>query len=139
MTPETAVLLLDTLGELRGCYAAADVAFVGGSLSPHYGGHSPVEPAVLGLPVLMGPHRLHFQEEAAALEAAGGLVTVADAAELAARVVAWLRRPGQRRRVGAQALAVVEANQGAASRALAWFESRCPGVLGAGEVSATTD
>ncbi|HEX9472911.1 MAG TPA: 3-deoxy-D-manno-octulosonic acid transferase, partial [Steroidobacteraceae bacterium] len=39
-----AVLLLDTMGELEGCYAAADVAFVGGSLVP-VGGHNLLEPA----------------------------------------------------------------------------------------------
>ena len=48
------VLLLDTLGELLDFYAAADVAFVGGSLVP-VGGHNLLEPAALGLPVLSGP------------------------------------------------------------------------------------
>ena len=42
------VLLLDTLGELENFYAAADVAFVGGSLVP-IGGHNLLEPAALGV------------------------------------------------------------------------------------------
>src|SRR6185312_15861990 len=44
------VLVLDTLGELMDFYAAADVAFVGGSLVP-IGGHNLLEPAAIGLPV----------------------------------------------------------------------------------------
>src|SRR5205823_12960914 len=46
-----AVLLLDSLGELLDFYAAADVAFVGGSLVP-IGGHNLLEPAALGVPIL---------------------------------------------------------------------------------------
>ncbi len=43
----TQVLLVDTVGELAALYAAADVAFVGGSLVP-VGGHNLLEPAALG-------------------------------------------------------------------------------------------
>src|SRR5205085_1377291 len=49
------VLLLDSLGELLDFYAAADVAFVGGSLVP-IGGHNLLEPAALGVPILTGPY-----------------------------------------------------------------------------------
>jgi 3-deoxy-D-manno-octulosonic-acid transferase len=49
------VLLLDTMGELLAAYACADAAFVGGSLRD-YGGHNPMEPAALGIPVLFGPY-----------------------------------------------------------------------------------
>ena len=49
------VLLLDTLGELLDFYAAADLAFVGGSLVP-VGGHNLLEPAALGVPILTGPY-----------------------------------------------------------------------------------
>ena len=48
--PAPAVLLIDEMGALLGWYAAADVAFVGGSLVPA-GGHNLIEPAML---VVMG-------------------------------------------------------------------------------------
>ncbi len=57
------VLLLDTLGELLYFYAAADVAFVGGSLAP-IGGHNLLEPAALGLPVLTGPNNSNGEDVA---------------------------------------------------------------------------
>ncbi|HEY3490845.1 MAG TPA: 3-deoxy-D-manno-octulosonic acid transferase [Candidatus Deferrimicrobiaceae bacterium] len=62
--PETArVLILDTVGELSGAYALADVAFVGGSLVP-VGGHNILEPACFGVPVMVGPHMDNFREMA---------------------------------------------------------------------------
>ena len=64
---EDAVFVIDTLGELLGFLAMADVAFVGGSLQP-VGGHNVLEPAALGLPVLVGPHMFNFAE-ATALQA----------------------------------------------------------------------
>ena len=48
------VVLVDTTGDLASLYAAADVAFVGGSLVS-IGGHNLLEPASFGLPVLTGP------------------------------------------------------------------------------------
>ena len=48
------MFLGDTLGELTLFYAAADAAFVGGSLVP-VGGHNALEPAALGLPIMTGP------------------------------------------------------------------------------------
>jgi 3-deoxy-D-manno-octulosonic-acid transferase len=59
--PDTAVFLGDSMGELLLFYAAADLAFVGGSLVAT-GGHNVLEPALLGLPVLFGPHMFNFTE-----------------------------------------------------------------------------
>lgn len=47
------LMVADTHGELPVLYAAADVAFVGGSLVPH-GGHNLYEPVAVGTPVLCG-------------------------------------------------------------------------------------
>jgi hypothetical protein len=52
----------DTTGELRKFTQLADVVFVGKSLAPHDGGQTPVEAAVLGKPLLHGPHMTNFRE-----------------------------------------------------------------------------
>lgn len=57
----TDVYLADTMGELKMLYAAADTAFVGGSMVP-VGGHNILEPAALGVPVMFGPHMSNFSE-----------------------------------------------------------------------------
>jgi 3-deoxy-D-manno-octulosonic-acid transferase len=50
------VLVVDRMGLLGLCYRLAEVAFVGGSLIPGIGGHTLIEPLVLGVPVVHGPH-----------------------------------------------------------------------------------
>jgi 3-deoxy-D-manno-octulosonic-acid transferase len=55
------VLILDTIGELTGCYKLARVALIGGSLVS-CGGHNPLEASVFGVPVLFGPHMDDFAE-----------------------------------------------------------------------------
>jgi 3-deoxy-D-manno-octulosonic-acid transferase len=115
--PDSEVLLLDTLGELMEFYAAADVAFVGGSLVG-VGGHNLLEPAALGLPVLAGPQQFNSPDIARILDEGGALTTVHAAADLAAALARLLGDPQQRARQGARARAAVEANRGAMVRLL---------------------
>ncbi|MEO6908791.1 MAG: glycosyltransferase N-terminal domain-containing protein, partial [Abditibacteriaceae bacterium] len=60
---ENAIIILDTVGELAEFYAAADVAFVGGSLIQR-GGHNVLEPVLVGVPVLFGPNMNNFRAAA---------------------------------------------------------------------------
>ena len=118
---EAEVLLLDTLGELLEFYAAADAAFVGGSLVP-VGGHNLLEPASLGRPILTGPHQFNGEEIARLLSERGAAVIVHDATELATRLNAWLADAGERERIGALGRAAVEENRGALRRLLELIE-----------------
>jgi 3-deoxy-D-manno-octulosonic-acid transferase len=104
------------LGVLTGLYRAADLAFVGGSLAP-YGGHNPMEPAACGVAVIMGTYDSAQREGVRALERAGGLVRVADAAALARAFAALLERDEDRRERAAAALRVAAAERGSAARA----------------------
>jgi 3-deoxy-D-manno-octulosonic-acid transferase len=119
--PRVAVLLLDSLGELLEFYAAADLAFVGGSLVP-VGGHNLLEPAALGLPILTGPHIFNAPEVARLLSARGAARSVHDARELGAQVNALIGDPAERERLGALARATVDSNRGALARLLALIE-----------------
>lgn len=125
------VLLLDTLGELAEFYAAADVAFVGGSLLP-VGGHNLLEPAALGMPVLSGPQQFNSPDIARVLSEQGALRIVRDAAELAAAAEGLLRDAAARARAGAAARRVIEANRGALERLLRLIDALLPaaGVAG---------
>jgi 3-deoxy-D-manno-octulosonic-acid transferase len=115
------VLLLDSLGELLDFYAAADVAFVGGSLVP-VGGHNLLEPAALGVPILTGPNNFNSEEIARLLIARGAAEVVRDGAELAARLRTLLEDPQARARMGAQGRASVDGNRGALVKLLALIE-----------------
>jgi 3-deoxy-D-manno-octulosonic-acid transferase len=98
------VLLVDEMGALLAWYAAGDVAFVGGSLVP-VGGHNLLEPAMLAKPVLAGPHDANAPEVARRLRDAGGLVVVANAAELAVQLEALFSNLQMARLTGARASA----------------------------------
>lgn len=55
------IILLDSIGELRGAYPLAQVVFVGGSLIPH-GGQSVLEPAAAGKAIVTGPYTHNFAD-----------------------------------------------------------------------------
>jgi 3-deoxy-D-manno-octulosonic-acid transferase len=118
---EVSVLLLDTLGELLDFYAAADLAFVGGSLSP-VGGHNLLEPAALGIPVLTGPHTFNAPDVAELLIGRGAAAVVHNAGELGAAVERLLADPAERERIGALGRASVEGSRGALARLLELIE-----------------
>lgn len=71
--PDIDIVLLDTVGELAGGFAGAVWAFVGGTFDPALGGHSPLEAAAAGVPVVAGPeigsHREAFLAANASIDA----------------------------------------------------------------------
>jgi 3-deoxy-D-manno-octulosonic-acid transferase len=115
--PSASVLLGDTMGELMTFYAAADVAFVAGSLVP-IGGHNLLEPASVGCPVLTGPHNFNGEEIARLLMDAGAAFIVADTGQLAHAVVGLLEVADLRAVMGKAGEAVLDANRGALDRLL---------------------
>ncbi len=121
----TAVYLGDTLGELTLLYAAADIAFVGGSFSAT-GGHNPLEPAALSIPVITGPSTFNFSNVYEQLLAAQAARRVADVAELTALIEHWLDNPEELRTVGRNARAVVNANRGSLDRLLTLVAEHLP-------------
>lgn len=117
IAPATSVLLGDTMGELMTFYAAADVAFVAGSLVP-VGGHNLLEPASVGRPVLTGPHNFNGEEIAQLLMDAGAAIIVSDTEQLAHAVTNLFGDPDLRSVMGAAGKSVLDANRGALDRLL---------------------
>lgn len=70
------VLVIDTIGILTKVYSYADVAYVGGGMG-NTGLHNVLEPAVFGIPVIIGKHYEKFNE-AKELVALGGVLSVGD-------------------------------------------------------------
>lgn len=113
--PDTQVFVIDTMGELLKFYAAADVAFVGGSLEA-IGGHNVLEPAALGRPVLVGPYTFNFAEITENLIAAGGAGRAQDGIRLGTEVARILSDPARLRAMGLVGSQVVERERGAVGR-----------------------
>jgi len=113
--PETQCFVIDAMGELLRFYATADVAFVGGSLVP-IGGHNVLEPAALGVPVVVGPQTFNFVEITANLIEADAALRITSADLLSAAVIKLLADPALRQRVGSAARAAFEREQGGVLR-----------------------
>jgi 3-deoxy-D-manno-octulosonic-acid transferase len=111
------VLLLDSIGELVSAYAAADMAFVGGSLVP-VGGHNPLEPAALGLPVIFGPHMFNAQDSADSLIKAGGARQIATANALSDNIAELMNNPQKRAQIGHKAAQIVDRQRGSVKKTL---------------------
>lgn len=114
------VLLLDTLGELAGCYAMADLACIGGSLVP-FGGHNPVEAVAVGVATCFGPHMDDFSEIAAELVACGGALQMekGSLAIVEKELRHLMLHEEERRRMAQAAAAWLEGRRGVIKRHLA--------------------
>jgi 3-deoxy-D-manno-octulosonic-acid transferase len=111
------VMVLDTLGELASVYACADVVFVGGSLAT-WGGHNLIEPALVGKPIVFGPHMSNFKEMASMFLEADGAVQVADRDRLREALEGLLADPKRRALLGENARRLVEDNRGAGKKTI---------------------
>ena len=111
------VLVGDTMGELHRLYAAADVAFIGGSLVRR-GGQNLLEACAVGVPVIFGPHMFHFEEISALALERGAARQVQSVAELVEAVALYFEQPALREAAGSAARSLVAENRGALARTL---------------------
>ena len=109
--PACDVYIADSIGELKMLYAAADVAFVAGSLTA-VGGHNVLEPAAVGVPVLFGTQMFNFQDIANGMLAAGAAVQCADANAISAALLRVYADFEFRQGLVAKAREFVAENQG---------------------------
>lgn len=117
------VVLLDTIGELRGVYPLAALVFVGGSIAPT-GGHNILEPAAAARCIITGAHTFNFSSimrdflERDALIQLPALME-SDAPSALAQIFRELLNTDERRlRIGERARAALEQNRGATEETL---------------------
>jgi len=110
------VLLIDTIGELAALYALADVAFVGGSLTPR-GGHNIIEPAQHGVAIVVGPHTENFRD-IVALFRRRDAVRIAEVSDLPLTLMHLLANEKERKALGERAARTVQSQMGATARTL---------------------
>ncbi|HEV2879983.1 MAG TPA: 3-deoxy-D-manno-octulosonic acid transferase [Pyrinomonadaceae bacterium] len=112
------VVLLDSIGELRGVYTLAALVFVGGSIAPN-GGHNVLEPAAAARCIVTGAHTFNFSSimrdflERDALVQLPALDDRDAPAALAQIFRELLNTDERRRRTGERARAALEESRGA--------------------------
>ncbi len=122
----SALVLVDTLGELGAIWGLADIAFVGGSLNQR-GGQNMIEPAAYGAAVLFGPHVWNFRETVDRLLDQQAAVQVQDAARLEQEVFRLLADEEVRTKLGTAAQRFVRSQAGASERTIELLEQLIAG------------
>ncbi len=105
------VLVVDTTGELMSFYAVADVVFIGKSLCEH-GGQNPIEPALFGKPIVVGPNMENFPSVMDDFLLKGALSQIQDVQALEKTIEKLLADPADREQLGAAARGVIESRRG---------------------------
>ncbi len=108
----TNVIVGDTMGDVSALLGLSSIAFIGGSLVPS-GGHNPVEAAIHGQSIVMGPHRFNFEQVCESFARAGCLHLVEGADGIAGQVLRCFRSEEHRNEQAQLARQVVEDNRGA--------------------------
>jgi 3-deoxy-D-manno-octulosonic-acid transferase len=109
------------MGLLARAYAVCDIAFIGGSLLP-FGGHNPLEPAMFGKPILLGPHMTDFLEMADLLVAEQGACKVKTASQIRAQLEEILQDPFLAKQMGDACYRVFSGNIGVVDKILKKME-----------------
>jgi 3-deoxy-D-manno-octulosonic-acid transferase len=122
---DVAVVLGDSMGEMLAYYAAADLAFVGGSLLP-LGGQNLIESLAVGTPVLIGPHTFNFADASQGAIEAGAAERVRDANALVDKVATLLDDHARRAAMSQAARTFHALHAGAADRLWDWLAPRLP-------------
>lgn len=106
--------LLDTIGELRGAYALADVCVIGRTFGT-LGGSDPIESIALGKPTVLGPDVANFATIVDTFERAGAVIR-ADERTLPEVLVSLLESADRRAELAERGRACIVAQQGATRR-----------------------
>ena len=122
LAPDIKLFLGDSMGEMAAYYAAADAAYIGGSLLP-FGGQNLIEAAAAGCPALIGPHTWNFSEAADQAIGAGAARRVENGEALLAGLRTLHADSADRTRMAAAGKAFAERNRGATEKTLALLDA----------------
>ena len=112
------VFFLDTTGELSNFYSVADIIFVGKSLKEH-GGQNPIEPAMHGKAVVVGPNMENFPAVMPTFLKNNAILQVQDVQSLEAGIGQLLSDATYCKELGQRAATVVSENRGVIQRTIA--------------------
>ncbi|MHC4437509.1 MAG: 3-deoxy-D-manno-octulosonic acid transferase [Planctomycetota bacterium] len=116
-----AVILGDTMGDLRKFYCLSTIIFVGRSLVP-MGGSDMIEAAALGKCTVFGPHTFNFRQTVDSLLGGNGAIEVNDGDKLLHTIKKCLLDPDYAHQIARTGQDVIKKNQGATARSIEQIE-----------------
>ncbi len=114
------VFILDTIGYLSKAYSYADIAYVGGGAGST-GLHNILEPAVFGIPILIGKTYGKFPEAKSLIEL-GGVTSLASSSAFNSTLQALIKNEVLRKQQGEVTKSFIESNTGAVLKILDYLK-----------------
>ena len=114
---DSEVLVVDSIGDLPELMALGDAVYVGGSLVP-FGGHNVIEPALVGCPVVTGPHYESFRRVVTAFLEREAVLVAANEEELLEHLCTLKSSQGVGRAMAQRAGETIAVHSGASRRTL---------------------
>nr|WP_313795283.1 glycosyltransferase N-terminal domain-containing protein [uncultured Allomuricauda sp.] len=118
--PNCEVIIIDTIGLLTKIYSYADIAYVGGAFAT--GLHNTLEPAVFGIPVVIGPNYTGFKE-AEDLVNKKGIHPISNAQEFNDVMSLFLEDDSFKEKMGKINLEYIQGNVGSTQKILNYIKS----------------
>ena len=115
------VFILDTIGYLSKVYSYADIAYVGGGAGST-GLHNILEPAVFGIPILIGQNYNKFPEAKMLIDL-GGVTTLASSTAFNSTLNALIKDNVLRKKQGEITKSFIDSNTGAVLKIMDYLES----------------
>jgi len=116
---EAQVFIVDTIGILSKIYSYADIAFVGGAVGTT-GLHNILEPAVFGMPIIIGDNHSKFPE-AKGMISFNGVFSVSGQKELNAILIELIRNSEKRSLSGNNNFDYIKRNKGALNKIISYL------------------
>ena len=113
---EYSIFIIDTIGLLSKIYSYADIAYVGGAMGTT-GLHNILEPAVFGVPIIIGKNHEKFPEADQMISEAG-VVSISDYEQLEKVLLSLIEDDEKRLVTGKRNAQFIEEHQGAVVRIL---------------------
>lgn len=108
------VMIIDLIGLLRSLYNVGDIAYVGGAMGKT-GLHNILEPAVFGIPIVIGKNFEKFPEAAAMIKN-GGVISIDSYNTLSMELQRLLSNENYRHEIGKKNVNFVTLNSGAVQK-----------------------
>lgn len=113
------VFIIDTIGLLSKIYSYADIAYVGGALGTT-GLHNTLEPAVFGIPIIIGNNYSKFPEAKAMIDI-GGMFSISDQESFNTTLNHLIKNKEKRSSSGTNNLKYIDQNKGAVIQILRYL------------------
>ena len=119
--PKTAqVFIVDTIGILSKIYSYADIAYVGGAIGTT-GLHNTLEPAVFGVPIIIGNNHSKFPEAQEMIDN-GGMFSISNQIQFDTILIELIQNSEKRTFSGNNNLEYIKKNKGAVTKIMAYLE-----------------